>query len=161
MRISVFGIGYVGVVSCGCLAELGHDVIGVDIAAEKVEMLASGRSPIVEEMIDTWRQGGRVRTEDLLAKYPELWDHAEAAADLIYEEVCLHQEYGEPLPAEEVLRRFPQWRAQLAVLLDCQQLLEHRPGQVEVGSCCRQLPDQPRRRADPWSHERYYRPATQ
>jgi GDP-mannose 6-dehydrogenase len=52
MRISVFGIGYVGVVSCGCLAELGHEVIGVDVAAEKVAMLAAGRSPIVEEMID-------------------------------------------------------------------------------------------------------------
>jgi GDP-mannose 6-dehydrogenase len=53
MRISVFGIGYVGVVSCGCLAELGHDVIGVDIAAEKIAMLAAGRSPIVEDEIDT------------------------------------------------------------------------------------------------------------
>lgn len=53
MRISVFGIGYVGVVSCGCLAELGHEVIGVDVAAEKIAMLAAGRSPIVEEMIDT------------------------------------------------------------------------------------------------------------
>jgi len=52
MRISVFGIGYVGVVSCGCLAELGHEVIGVDVAAEKIAMLAAGRSPIVEEMID-------------------------------------------------------------------------------------------------------------
>jgi GDP-mannose 6-dehydrogenase len=53
MRISVFGIGYVGVVSCGCLAELGHEVIGVDIAAEKLAMLAAGRSPIVEDEIDT------------------------------------------------------------------------------------------------------------
>ena len=52
MRISVFGIGYVGVVSCGCLAELGHEVIGVDISADKVAMLMSGRSPIVEEEID-------------------------------------------------------------------------------------------------------------
>ena len=52
MRISVFGIGYVGVVSCGCLSELGHDVIGVDIAPEKLAMLAEGRSPIVEEEID-------------------------------------------------------------------------------------------------------------
>jgi GDP-mannose 6-dehydrogenase len=51
MRISVFGIGYVGVVSCGCLAELGHEVIGVDISAEKIAMLAAGRSPIVEETI--------------------------------------------------------------------------------------------------------------
>ncbi len=46
MRISVFGIGYVGVVSCGCLAELGHEVIGVDISADKVAMLMSGRSPM-------------------------------------------------------------------------------------------------------------------
>ena len=51
MRISVFGIGYVGVVSCGCLAELGHEVIGVDISNEKIAMLAAGRSPIVEETI--------------------------------------------------------------------------------------------------------------
>lgn len=53
MRISVFGIGYVGIVSCGCLAELGHDVIGVDVVPEKIAMLAAGRSPIVEEAIDT------------------------------------------------------------------------------------------------------------
>src|ERR1700677_555446 len=53
MRISVFGIGYVGVVSCGCLAELGHEVIGVDVSPEKIAMLAAGRSPIVEETIDT------------------------------------------------------------------------------------------------------------
>ena len=52
MRISVFGIGYVGAVSCGCLAELGHEVIGVDISPDKVAMLAAGRSPIVEEAID-------------------------------------------------------------------------------------------------------------
>ena len=52
MRISVFGIGYVGVVSCGCLAELGHEVVGVDVMPEKIAMLASGRSPIVEEEID-------------------------------------------------------------------------------------------------------------
>ncbi|MSO99530.1 MAG: UDP-glucose/GDP-mannose dehydrogenase family protein [Acetobacteraceae bacterium] len=53
MRISVFGIGYVGVVSSGCLVELGHEVIGVDVSAEKIAMLAAGRSPIVEEAIDT------------------------------------------------------------------------------------------------------------
>ena len=69
MRISVFGIGYVGVVSCGCLAELGHDVIGVDVAPEKVAMLAGGRSPIVEEAIDTLiagavQQGRLTATED-------------------------------------------------------------------------------------------------
>ncbi len=52
MRISVLGIGYVGAVSCGCLAASGHEVVGVDIAADKVAMLARGQSPIVEEAID-------------------------------------------------------------------------------------------------------------
>ena len=71
MRISVFGIGYVGVVSCGCLAELGHEVIGVDIAPEKLAMLASGRSPIVEEFIDTLiagavQQGRLTATQDVV-----------------------------------------------------------------------------------------------
>ena len=51
MRISIFGIGYVGAVSSGCFAEMGHEVIGVDVSAEKVAMLAGGRSPIVEAEI--------------------------------------------------------------------------------------------------------------
>jgi GDP-mannose 6-dehydrogenase len=53
MRISVFGIGYVGIVSCGCLAELGHTIVGVDVSLEKIAMLAAGRSPVVEEFIAT------------------------------------------------------------------------------------------------------------
>jgi GDP-mannose 6-dehydrogenase len=51
MRISVFGIGYVGAVSCACLAELGHDVVGIDLNPEKVGMLRRGVSPIVEAEI--------------------------------------------------------------------------------------------------------------
>ncbi len=46
------GIGYVGAVSCGCLASSGHEVVGVDVAADKVAMLARGQSPIVEDEID-------------------------------------------------------------------------------------------------------------
>jgi GDP-mannose 6-dehydrogenase len=72
MRISVFGIGYVGVVSCGCLAELGHEIIGVDVSAEKIAMLSAGRSPIVEEAIDTLiagavQQGRLTATDDVAA----------------------------------------------------------------------------------------------
>jgi GDP-mannose 6-dehydrogenase len=71
MRISVFGIGYVGVVSCGCLAELGHEVVGVDVSPEKIAMLAAGRSPIVEEAIDTLiadavRLGKLTATDDVV-----------------------------------------------------------------------------------------------
>jgi GDP-mannose 6-dehydrogenase len=51
MKISVFGLGYVGVVSCGCLARDGASVIGVDVNPEKVAMINAGESPIVEAHI--------------------------------------------------------------------------------------------------------------
>ncbi len=51
MQISIFGVGYVGAVSCGCLAALGHEVVGVDTSPEKVGLLARGQSPIVEAEI--------------------------------------------------------------------------------------------------------------
>jgi len=49
MRISVFGIGYVGAVTSACLADSGHHVIAVDPDPIKVNALTAGRSPIVEE----------------------------------------------------------------------------------------------------------------
>ncbi len=52
MRIGVFGLGYVGIVSAGCLARAGHRVIGVDPQAAKVELVNAGRSPIIEAEID-------------------------------------------------------------------------------------------------------------
>src|SRR5436189_6175586 len=48
MRVSVFGIGYVGAVSAGCLAKDGNSVIAVDPNEAKVATLNAGRSPIVE-----------------------------------------------------------------------------------------------------------------
>ncbi len=52
MNISVFGLGYVGAVSAGCLAALGHRVIGVDPAAAKVALMNKGQSPVVERDLD-------------------------------------------------------------------------------------------------------------
>ena len=48
LSISVFGLGYVGSVSAACFASMGHRVIGVDVNPAKVEMMESGKSPIVE-----------------------------------------------------------------------------------------------------------------
>lgn len=64
-RISVFGLGYVGSVTAACLAADGHDVIGIDVNPLKVEMIDSGRTPVIEEglgeAISEQRQSGRLR----------------------------------------------------------------------------------------------------
>lgn len=52
MNVSVFGLGYVGSVSAASFASDGHNVIGVDVNPGKVEMLAAGRSPVVEPGLD-------------------------------------------------------------------------------------------------------------
>ena len=65
MRVSVFGLGYVGAVSAGCLASDGHDVIGVDPVPTKVDLINRGQTPIVEtdigEIIEATAKAGRLR----------------------------------------------------------------------------------------------------
>ena len=62
MNISIFGLGYVGAVSLACLARDGHRVVGVDVDQAKLDLIAAGRTPVVEEgmvqlMADTVASG--------------------------------------------------------------------------------------------------------
>lgn len=52
MRVSIFGLGYVGCVTAACLAELGHEVVGVDVQAAKVEAVNMGHAPVIEPGLD-------------------------------------------------------------------------------------------------------------
>lgn len=52
MKVSIFGLGYVGCVTAACLARDGHEVTGVDVIASKVEKLATGHATVVETGLD-------------------------------------------------------------------------------------------------------------
>jgi len=65
MRVSVFGLGYVGCVSAACLTQDGHTVIGIDLNLQKMELMAAGRAPVVEpgfeELMGKAARSGRLR----------------------------------------------------------------------------------------------------
>ncbi|MGH9348989.1 MAG: nucleotide sugar dehydrogenase [Vicinamibacterales bacterium] len=61
MRVSVFGLGYVGSVSAASFAADGHEVIGVDVNPDKVQAINDGRSPIVEPGLDALLKQGAGR----------------------------------------------------------------------------------------------------
>ncbi len=65
MNVSVFGLGYVGCVTAACLARDGHQVMGVDVSADKVQMINDGRSPIIEPGLEQLIK--RVVREDRLS----------------------------------------------------------------------------------------------
>ena len=79
MNVAVIGLGYVGAVTAGCLAQLGRSVIGVDTDVHKADVIAAGRSPISEpgldDLIADGVAGGRLRVAGL--------SEAVAASDVI------------------------------------------------------------------------------
>ncbi|MFK7964985.1 MAG: nucleotide sugar dehydrogenase [Burkholderiaceae bacterium] len=68
MKVSIFGLGYVGAVSLACLARDGHDVVGVDVDQAKLKLIREGHTPVVEEgMVDLMKSvsaSGRVEVTD-------------------------------------------------------------------------------------------------
>jgi GDP-mannose 6-dehydrogenase len=83
-RVAVFGLGYVGAVTAAALAASGHDVTGVDTNRLKVDMIAAGRSPVVEhglgELIASGVAAGRLRATT---------DHAAAVASTDVTMICV------------------------------------------------------------------------
>lgn len=65
MKLSIFGLGYVGAVAAACLANDGHEVIGIDPVQAKVDLINQGRTPIIEaeigEIIARNVESGRLR----------------------------------------------------------------------------------------------------
>jgi GDP-mannose 6-dehydrogenase len=65
LKISIFGLGYVGAVSAGCLANDGHEVIGVDPNQTKVDLINKGKTPVIEkdigEIIEAAINQGKLR----------------------------------------------------------------------------------------------------
>jgi len=79
LKVSVFGLGYVGSVSGACLAQMGHDVIGVDANSTKVAMVNDGQPPVIEEglsdLFSTVTRQGKFRAT-------QNWQEAIATSDV-------------------------------------------------------------------------------
>ena len=84
MKVSIFGLGYVGTVCAGCLAKEGHEIVGVDPVRTKVDLINFGKSPIIEadidEIIAEAVKTGRLRATD---------DSREAIRDTELSFVCV------------------------------------------------------------------------
>ena len=88
MRISIFGLGYVGCVSAACLSREGHDVVGVDVSQMKVDMINEGKSPIVEKDLDTILQTVVTHKGDNIGTLTATTDATRAVSDTHVSLIC-------------------------------------------------------------------------
>lgn len=77
MNVSIFGLGYVGAVTAGCLADLGHSIIGADVQQAKVDAFNGGASPIIEPELDALLK--RARKENRLRATTDAAEAVEAS----------------------------------------------------------------------------------
>lgn len=84
MKISVFGIGYVGAVSAACLAENGHDVVAVDIDSTKVNAINAGRATFIEPALE-----GLINGNVSNGRLSATTDHSEALEQTELSLICV------------------------------------------------------------------------
>ena len=77
MKVVVFGLGYVGCTAVACIASQGHEVVGIDVSAAKVETIAAGRSPIQEPRVDDLIASAHA--EGRVSAFSEIGDQLDAA----------------------------------------------------------------------------------
>ena len=115
MRISVFGLGYVGTVSAACLAANGHRVYGVDVNTAKVDLVNKGHAPIVE------RDVGELIAENVACgRLSALSDTATAVGNTELSLICV----GTPSAASGAIDR----RAIVAVCKEIGQAIRAKDG---------------------------------
>ncbi|NEE23721.1 UDP-glucose/GDP-mannose dehydrogenase family protein, partial [Streptomyces sp. SID7499] len=72
MRMTVIGTGYVGTVHAACMADIGHEVLGIDVDADRIASLAAARAPIreagLDELLARTVASGRLRFSTSLAE---------------------------------------------------------------------------------------------
>ncbi|EIE97825.1 UDP-glucose dehydrogenase family protein [Saccharomonospora glauca] len=90
MRITVIGLGYLGVTHAACMAELGFEVLGLDSDAERVAMLSAGSLPFYEpglsELVSTHTATGRLR---FTTSYADIAEFGAAASDGVVHFLCV------------------------------------------------------------------------
>ncbi len=75
------------------------------------------------DMVVRWADGARPLAEEYFDRHADLWQHPDAALELLAEELALRDEYGLPATASELETRFPRWQPQVQALFNCHRVL--------------------------------------